>query len=344
MYIEINNKYKPYIAQWLLVMFFLVSIMIIIGGLTRLTDSGLSITEWEIFKGFFPPVSKSTWIEYFEAYKKIPEFQLQNFSMSLSEFKVIFWWEWFHRFFGRLIGLCFLLPLIYFSFKIKLINLLHYYLIFLLICFQGFIGWYMVSSGLVDRVDVSHYRLSVHLLIAFLILSLILWNYLKLIKIKSTLNKLNPIIPLLFIILIFTQIVIGAFVSGMDAGKIYNSWPLMGNSYFPDDNNIINLFKLSAFNDPSLVQFIHRNLAYVIVIFYLFIVYKIYKAKMFGLYKSVNVLGILLIFQIILGIVTVIYGAQIYIASVHQISSIFLVSACIYFYFINTKSNLQPSN
>tara|TARA_B100000401_G_scaffold29092_1_gene17472 strand:- start:479 stop:1087 length:609 start_codon:yes stop_codon:yes gene_type:complete len=202
----------------------------------------------------------------------------------------------------------------------------------------------MVSSGLVDRVDVSHYRLSVHLLIAFLILSLILWNYLKLIKIKSTLNKLNPIIPLLFIILIFTQIVIGAFVSGMDAGKIYNSWPLMGNSYFPDDNNIINLFKLSAFNDPSLVQFIHRNLAYIIVIFYLFIVYKIYKAKMFGLYKSVNVLGILLIFQIILGIVTVIYGAQIYIASVHQISSIFLVSACIYFYFINTKSNLQPSN
>ena len=156
--------------------------------------------------------------------------------------------------------------------------------------------------------------------------------------------KNYTLIPLFFIILIFTQIVIGAFVSGMDAGKIYNSWPLMGNSYFPDDNNIINLFKLSAFNDPSLVQFIHRNLAYIIVIFYLFIVYKIYKAKMFGLYKSVNVLGILLIFQITLGIVTVLHGAQIYIASVHQISSIFLVSACIYFYFINTKSNLQPSN
>ena len=202
----------------------------------------------------------------------------------------------------------------------------------------------MVSSGLVDRVDVSHYRLSVHLLIAFLILSLILWNYLKLIKIKSALHKLNPIIPLFFIILIFTQIVIGAFVSGMDAGKIYNSWPLMGDSYFPDDNNIINLFKLSAFNDPSLVQFIHRNLAYIIVIFYLFIVYKIYKAKMFDLYKSVNVLGILIFFQIILGIATVMHGAQIYIASVHQISSIFLVSTCIYFYFINTKSNLQPSN
>ncbi len=344
MYIEINNKYRPYIAQWLLVMFFLVSVMIIIGGLTRLTDSGLSITEWEFFKGFFPPISKSAWNEYFEAYKKIPEFQLQNYSMSLSEFKVIFWWEWFHRFFGRLIGLCFLLPLIYFSFKIKLINLLQYYLIFLLICFQGFIGWYMVSSGLVDRVDVSHYRLSIHLLIAFLILSLILWNFLKLIEIKSILKSLHPIIPLLFIILIFTQIVIGAFVSGMDAGKIYNSWPLMGNSYFPDDNHIINLFKLSAFDDPSLVQFIHRNLAYIILIFYLFMVYKIYKTKMFGLYKSVNVLGLLLVSQIVLGIITVLYGAHIYIASVHQISSIFLVSACIYFYFINTKSNLQPSN
>ena len=339
MYIEINNKYRPYIAQWLLVMFFLVSIMIIIGGLTRLTDSGLSITEWEFFKGFFPPMSKSTWIEYFEAYKKIPEFQLQNYSMSLSEFKIIFWWEWFHRFFGRLIGLCFILPLIYFSFKIKLINLLHYYLIFLLICFQGFIGWYMVSSGLVDRVDVSHYRLSVHLLIAFLILSLILWNYFKLIEIKGALNKLNPIFPFFFILLIFTQIVIGACVSGMDAGKIYNSWPLMGISYFPNDNNFKNLFEFSALSDPSLVQFIHRNLAYLIGIFYIIIFYKIYRNKMYDLYKSINYLGIFIILQIILGIFTILYGAQIYIASMHQISSIFLVSTSIYFFYINTKIN-----
>ena len=265
MYIEINNKYRPYIAQWLLVMFSLVSIMIIIGGLTRLTDSGLSITEWEFFRGFFPPMSKSTWVEYFDAYKKIPEFQLQNYSMSLSEFKIIFWWEWFHRFFGRLIGLCFLLPLIYFSFKIKLINLLHYYLIFLLICFQGFLGWYMVSSGLVDRIDVSHYRLSIHLLMAFIILSLIYWNYLKLKKINMN-NEINTFLVLIFVFLIFLQIIIGAFVSGMDAGQIYNSWPLMGNNYFPNDNVVSNLFKLNAFNDPSLVQFIHRNLAYLIFI------------------------------------------------------------------------------
>ena len=344
MYTEINNKYRSYISLWLLIMFFLVSIMIVVGGLTRLTDSGLSITEWEIFRGFFPPLNNNTWIEYFDSYKKIPEFKLQNYSMSLNEFKVIFWWEWFHRFFGRLIGLAFLLPLLYFTFRIKFIKLINYYMIFILICFQGFIGWYMVSSGLVDRVDVSHYRLSIHLLIAFLILSMILWNYLKLKKIVNYSSKLNSLIPLTFLFLIFSQIVIGAFVSGMDAGKIYNSWPLMGSTYFPDDNNLINLFHLSAFNDPSLVQFIHRNMAYLIGTFYLFMFIKIYKNKMLNLYKSINILGVLLLLQIILGIYTVIYGAQIYIASVHQISSIFLVSSCVYFYYINTKSNLLPSN
>jgi len=341
-----SQKYQSnnLLRFWLLSLLLLITLIILIGGLTRLTDSGLSITSWELFTGFLPPLNNSDWIEYFNLYKKIPEYKEQNFNMTLNEFKIIFWWEWAHRQLGRLIGLVSLLPMLYFSYKYGLWIFKKYGLIFILICLQGFIGWYMVSSGLVDDVDVSHYRLSVHLLIAFIILSLIYWNFLSIKNNRRISENINKIIPIIFTLLIFCQIVIGAFVSGMDAGKIYNSWPLMGNSYFPDDNNIINLFKLSAFNDPSLVQFIHRNLAYVIVIFYLFIVYKIYKAKMFGLYKYVNVLGILLIFQIILGIVTVIYGAQIYIASVHQISSIFLVSACIYFYFINTKSNLQPSN
>ena len=138
---------------------------------------------------------------------------------------------------------------------------------------------------------------------------------------------------------IFIQIVLGAFVSGMDAGKIYNSWPLMGNSYFPDDNNFINLFELSVFSDPSLVQFLHRNFAYLIVIFYLGIFYKIYKNRVYNLYKSINIVGCLILIQIILGIFTLIYGAQIFIASMHQISSIFLVSSCIYFYYLNTKFN-----
>ena len=197
----------------------------------------------------------------------------------------------------------------------------------------------MVSSGLVDRVDVSHFRLSVHLLIAFLIISLIYWNYLKINISRNITNKLNSFIPFLFLILIFSQISIGAFVSGMDAGKIYNSWPLMGNSYFPDDNNIYNLFEVSALIDSSLVQFIHRNLAYLIGIFYLLILYKIYINRMYDLYRSINLLGFFIILQIILGIFTVLYGAQIFVASMHQISSIFLVSSSIYFFYLNTEIN-----
>ena len=247
--------------------------------------------------------------------------------MNMQEFKIIFWWEWAHRFLGRLIGIGFLIPLIYFSFKISISKLYSLYLIFFLICFQGFIGWYMVSSGLVDRVDVSHFRLSIHLLIAFIILSLIFWNYLKLNLSYNITNKINPLIPLVFLTLVFTQIVIGAFVSGMDAGKIYNSWPNMGTAYFPDDNEFVNLFKLSAFSDPSLVQFIHRNLAYIIGFYYLFMFYKIYKDKIFDLYKSINVLGFFILLQIFLGIITVLYGAQIYIASMHQISSCLLYTS-----------------
>ena len=338
MYID-NSKLKVHISLWLGSMFWLISIMIIVGGLTRLTDSGLSITKWQLFSGILPPLNENDWVQYFNLYKEIPEFKLQNYSMTMNEFKIIFWWEWIHRFLGRLIGLAYLIPLIYFSFKIKFKYLINLYLIFFLICFQGFIGWYMVSSGLVDRVDVSHYRLSLHLLIAFLILSLIFWNYLKLKDIEIPEKRLNFFIPFTFLILIFVQISMGAFVSGMDAGTIYNSWPLMGNSYFPDDNAILNIFKISAFNDPSLVQFMHRNLAYLITVFYIIILYKIFKNKIFGLTKVVYLLGVLLLVQIVLGILTLLYGAQIGFASMHQISSIFLVSSSIYLLYKNLKTN-----
>ena len=335
----VNTKINNQLSLWLITMFIIISIMIVVGGLTRLTDSGLSITEWQLFSGLFPPLNQNDWILYFNLYKEIPEFKLQNFNMTLQEFKVIFWWEWAHRFLGRVIGLCFLIPLIYFSFKLKVSKILDLYFIFFLICFQGFIGWYMVSSGLVDRVDVSHFRLSIHLLIAFLILSLIFWNYLKYQKYEQVLDGINSIIPFIFLVLILIQIVIGAFVSGMDAGKIYNSWPLMGNTYFPNDNLVENLFKLSAFSDPSLVQFIHRNLAYVIGLFYVLIFFKIYKNKINKLYRSVNILGFFIILQIILGIFTIVLGAHIYIAAVHQVSSIFLITSSIYFFYINTRTN-----
>ena len=341
MYIE-NNVTKKQLSFWLGFMFWVVSLMIVVGGLTRLTDSGLSITKWELFSGFLPPLTDEKWIDYFNQYKQIPEFKLQNYSMTLGEFKVIFWWEWIHRFLGRLIGILFLLPLIFFTYKLNFKKLINLYLIFLLICFQGFIGWYMVSSGLIDRVDVSHFRLSIHLIIAFIIISLILWNYLILKVDRNFTKKFNYYSIFAFLLLIFAQITIGAFVSGMDAGQIYNSWPFMGSSFFPDDSKIINIFKLSAFSDPSLVQFMHRNLAYVILLFYLIILFKIYKNKLIKLYNAINLVGLFLFIQIILGIFTLLYGAQIYIASMHQISSIFLVSSSVYLLYLNT--NRQPSS
>ena len=334
-----NLKIKRHLEIWLLFMFFLISLMIVVGGLTRLTDSGLSITKWQLISGIIPPLTNNDWIAYFELYKKIPEYELQNYNMSLNEFKVIFWWEWGHRILGRIIGLSFLLPLIYFTFRINIKKLLSLYFIFFLICFQGFIGWYMVSSGLIDRVDVSHFRLAIHLIIAFIILSLIYWNYLNLRSTKIIINNLNQTIPFLFLFLVFCQITIGAFVSGMDAGTIYNSWPLMGSTYFPDDNKFLNLLSFKAFSDPSLVQFMHRNLAYLILIIYFLMIYKIYKSKLNRLYFTINLVGILLLVQIILGVFTLLYGAQIKFASMHQISSIFLVSSCIYLLFINKNTN-----
>ena len=342
MYID-NIILKNKLCYWLSFMFWLVALMIVVGGLTRLTDSGLSITEWELFTGILPPLNNSEWIEYFDMYKKIPEYELQNYEMTISEFKIIFWWEWAHRILGRIIGIAYLLPLTYFIIKIGLKNSISLILIFLLICFQGFIGWYMVSSGLVERVDVSHFRLATHLVIAFIILSLIYWNYLKFKNQKIASKSFGYFIPSIFLVLIFMQVIIGAFVSGMDAGTIYNSWPLMGDTYFPNDNKYSNVFELQAFNDPSLVQFFHRNLAYVILFFFLFILFYSYKKKFSFLYSSLKLLGFILFLQIVLGILTILFGAQIYIASMHQITSIFLVSSSVYFLFINSKSNSQPS-
>ncbi len=340
MYIE-NNTTKKYISFWLAIMFWIISIMIIVGGLTRLTDSGLSITEWQLFSGFLPPLNNADWNNYFDLYKKIPEFKEQNYLMTLQEFKVIFWWEWAHRFLGRLIGILFLVPLIFFTLKEGFQKLTNLYIIFFLICFQGFMGWYMVSSGLIDRVDVSHFRLSIHLIIAFIILSLLLWNYLNLKYKPNNSAKLHYSVPLFFLFFIYCQIVIGAFVSGMDAGQIYNSWPLMGSTYFPDDNNYIDIFKFSAFSEPSLVQFMHRNLAYLILIFYIFILIKIYTKKIKNLYLSIFTVGLFLLIQILLGILTLIYGAQIILASMHQLSSIFLVSSSIYLLYLNSNQQLS---
>ncbi len=333
-----NKKINDQISFWLIIMFLIISLMIIVGGLTRLTDSGLSITEWELFTGILPPLNENDWLLYFNLYKEIPEFKFQNYNMTLSEFKVIFWWEWAHRFLGRLIGISFLIPLIYFSIKKGFIKLFSLHIIFLLICFQGFLGWYMVQSGLVNDVDVSHFRLSVHLLFAFVILSLILWNYFLISQTPTYKVKLINFLPNFFLFLIFIQIVVGAFVSGMDAGKIYNSWPLMGSSYYPDDNKFSSLFKIEALSDPSLVQFLHRNLAYLITIVYILLLYIVFKKKFNQLYKPSLILGFTILLQIFLGIFTLLSGAGIILASLHQISSILLVTSSLYFLYKNSFS------
>jgi cytochrome c oxidase assembly protein subunit 15 len=328
---HLNNQLKV----WLLTLIVLIILIILVGGLTRLTDSGLSITTWELFVGFIPPLTNDKWIDYFELYKTIPEFSEQNYNMTLNEFKVIFWWEWGHRQLGRLIGLSVLLPLIFFSIKYGLRILKNYGLIFLLVCFQGFVGWYMVSSGLIDRIDVSHYRLSLHLVTAFIILSVIFWKFLKLTTIQAKYISINTNLIKVFLFLLFLQLIIGAFVSGMDAGKVYNTWPLMGSSYFPDDSQFIEFLNVSVFDNPSVVQFIHRNLAYLILGIYIYILFYVIKDCNEIFRKPVIIIGISLFLQVVLGILTLLSGVKIFYASLHQINSILIILSTLYFLYLS---------
>ncbi len=332
-----NYSLNSQLKIWMITLLVMIVLIILVGGLTRLTDSGLSITTWELFVGTLPPLTSDKWIEYFDLYKTIPEFKEQNFNMTLNEFKIIFWWEWAHRQLGRLIGLTVLLPMIYFTIKNGFWILREYLIIFFLVCFQGFIGWYMVSSGLIDRVDVSHYRLSLHLVTAFIILSIVFWKFLNLtdLKINQINIKLNSI--KFFLLLLFLQLIIGAFVSGMDAGKIYNTWPLMGSSFFPDDSIFSDLFNISVFNDQSLVQFIHRNLAYLIVILYFYILYFVLKNGNIKLRTPIFIIGITLLFQIFLGILTILSGVKMLYASLHQINSILIILTTLYFLYITKR-------
>jgi cytochrome c oxidase assembly protein subunit 15 len=329
-----NNHLNYQLKIWLLTLIGLVILIILVGGLTRLTDSGLSITTWELFVGLVPPLTNDKWIDYFNLYKTIPEFNEQNYNMTLSEFKVIFWWEWGHRQLGRLIGLSVMMPLIFFSIKNGFWVLKTYGLIFLLVCFQGFIGWYMVSSGLIDRVDVSHYRLSLHLVTAFVILSVIFWKFLKLTKIQAQYFSISINLIKFFIFLLFLQLIIGAFVSGMDAGKVYNTWPLMGTTYFPDDSKFIEFLNINVFDNPSIVQFIHRNLAYLIAGIYIYILFFTLKDQNKIFRKPIIIIGVSLFLQVVLGIFTILSGVKIFYASLHQINSILIILSTLYFLYI----------
>ena len=336
--VKINNLF----SYWLIISLMLVFSIIFVGGLTRLTNSGLSIIEWELFKGILPPLNDDSWNFYFEKYKTIPQYKLLNFNMNLNEFKIIFYWEYIHRILARLIGLFFLIPLIYFYFskKIEKKYLRDCFFIFILILFQGIVGWYMVKSGLINNVSVSHYRLSLHLTMALIIASSIFWVFKNFLfkKNKKFFNFKKENFPYQFLlIIIFFQIIIGAFVSGLDAGLIYQTWPLMGNSYIPDDI-LLNKFKYYGnFDNHSLVQFYHRNLAYFILLFVCYLSFKIYKDKIKKLYKPFKILFFILILQLSLGIITLISGLNIYLASAHQITSVFLILSAINLYYLKSK-------
>ena len=329
------DPYQNNIRRWLLLMFFLIILIIAVGGLTRLTDSGLSITEWELFKGVFPPFTIDKWNFYFNEYKQIPEFKSINYDMTLSEFKVIFYWEYFHRLIARLIGLFALIPLIIISliYKKKIISNFKYLSIFLLICIQGIVGWYMVTSGLVNNTDVSHYRLALHLSIALIILSINFWFILETFKISSFKIKYSNFFLNIFLFLIILQIILGAFLAGMDGGLIYNSWPDMNGNFVPNDINYIDLFLFSSLDNPSVIQFYHRITAYLLIIFLIFLNYFTFKTNSFS--KAILILDIAILLQIILGILTLITGVKIAYASLHQLGSVFVLTSFLYIKYKN---------
>ena len=336
MFVNID-PYTKFIRLWLVSIFLLIVLIIVVGGLTRLTDSGLSITEWELFKGILPPLNSDKWNFYFNEYKKIPEYKEINFSMTLNEFKVIFYWEYVHRLIARLIGLFSIIPLIfiYFKFKNKLIKNYKYFLIFGLVCFQGFLGWFMVKSGLVENTDVSHYRLALHLSVALIILLLTFWFILENFNVVKFVNKINNKFLTLFFILIVIQIIFGAFLAGLNGGLLFNSWPDMNGKFFPDDALYEDLYNVNSLNNPSVVQFYHRLIGYFLVFFLVILNYFYYNLKIEA--KSIYIFNIAIIFQIILGILTLLTGVKIFYASLHQLGSVFVLTSFIYIYYKNTN-------
>ena len=335
-----NKNYNTFFHIWLITLAILVATIIIVGGLTRLTDSGLSITEWELFNGILPPLNSEDWEKYFESYKKIPQYFLMNKTMTLEEFKVIFLWEYAHRLLARFIGLFFLIPFLFFWYvsilERQLIKKLIY--IFILIVLQGTIGWYMVKSGLIENTTVSHYRLSIHLFIAFLILSSLVWlilNQSNKLKKKFFQFNSNYVSLKFLLVLLFAQIILGAFVSGLDAGKIYQTWPLMNGDFFPNDILYGSFFK---FSEPSFVQFLHRNVAYLIFFLSIYIGYQIFQNKLINLYNNFLLYFLVIFLQIILGILVLVSGVNIYFASMHQISSIILIVTAINLYYLSIRT------
>lgn len=325
------------IRAWLMVIFTLVMMMIAVGGLTRLTDSGLSITEWKPVTGAVPPMDTATWQSEFEKYQQIPEYQLQNEGMSLSEFKQIYWWEWGHRQLGRVIGMVWFLGYAGFALARKVPAGWHKRLIFIgaLGGLQGAIGWWMVSSGLHgSRLDVASYRLATHLGLAFIILGFTAWYVFLLGRSEPELmqarrNKDKKLFGMSTGMLhfAFLQVLLGALVAGIDAGRGYTDWPMMGGQILPPDPFSITPIWRNFFENPALVQFIHRCVGYVLVIYGIVVWTKGRKSANRATAGAFNLMAAVLFLQMVLGILTVLNGAPLALGIGHQIGAVALFVA-----------------
>lgn len=324
-----NNK----VIYWLLTGCVLIFIMVVVGGITRLTHSGLSISNYKLISGTLPPMNDVQWNEAFDLYKQYPEYQKINQDFNLEDFKDIYFWEWLHRFIGRFLGVIFIIPFLYFLFKKQLTKpTIRKCLVLLFLGgFQGFLGWYMVKSGLVERPDVSHYRLAMHLTTAFLTFSYSLWVALDLkFPDKKEINiGLRNLLKFTYLILVI-QIIWGAFVAGLDAGWIHNHWPLMSDGKLIHETVTIeqNPVWKNFVEGKSGVQFIHRYLAYIVVGLIILIWVKSKKITTSLLQKkSIQVLIVLVILQFILGVFTLLYQVPVVLGVIHQVVAFFLLAA-----------------
>ena len=322
------------LITWLMCVAALVFAMVVVGGITRLTESGLSITEWKPITGALPPLNEASWLSEFEKYKQIPEYtQISGpAGMTLAEFKFIYFWEWIHRLLGRVIGLAFALPLAWFwvkkaipvGYKPRLLALLA------LGALQGTIGWWMVSSGLSARTDVSHYRLAVHLLTALTILGGLVWTALDLHALaKDPLARPATMTGYAATVLsiLFIQLLFGAWVAGLNAGYVANTWPLMNDRFYPEGVDTTQGVFFALVNDPYLTHFVHRWWAWVAVAALLLLARRVKKA---GVRRaSVAIHGTYGI-QIILGIATVMTGVNIVLAVSHQAVGALVVASAVW--------------
>ncbi|WMI65627.1 COX15/CtaA family protein [Aestuariibaculum sp. YM273] len=327
-----KTKDNKRVIYWLLSGCLLIFIMVIVGGITRLTDSGLSISNYKLITGTIPPIGDQEWQEAFDLYKQYPEYQKLNNHFTIEDFKSIYFWEWLHRVIGRTIGMVFILPFIYFLIRKQLTKATIKKCIVLLGlgAFQGFLGWYMVKSGLIDMPDVSHFRLAAHLITAFITFAATLWVALDLIyPNRKPINKpMRNIIVVGYLVLII-QIIYGAFVAGLKAGLLHNHWPLMNEGQFIHFSAyILEPFYKNLIENPSGIQFVHRTIAY-LVVFCIGLIW--WKSKKFNLTelqrKGVNSLIILVLVQFVLGVFTILLQVPLWLGIAHQIGAFFLLSA-----------------